>query len=346
MWFGHGTAPAKAKPAAPGRPASGTAGVDQVSALATDAIAARPALLRVRAEAQYQGGTLPRLKTAMAAWIKAAHLDQRTFAGRLFGRAADDPVARTLHEAALAAAAATSQGGIRDAAGKLAGAIQAVGLDRWPGFVADAAERARDPATQAAIARGRQPPDPAHDGIRPVYPVETALGIGAAGVAGGAGAAARAVGGAIARQVLPEVPPVTSGAPAEGAAAAEKPANAGGAAPNRTQPAASAAPAEAKKPPISRQKQDGHIAGTPQNRNRLKLRKGTSVFDGSRAEADALTREAWQKGTPDPERSDIREYDFGRRIGTGGHGGGQSRVRVHQDSAGRIHGHPVGPETP
>jgi hypothetical protein len=150
---------------------------------------------------------------------------------------------------------------------------------------------------------------------------------------------------ALAYEFLPENrPPTGSGVPnvAEGATA-EKPVITVKPAGKQIGPTS---PTTAEKPPISRQKQDGHIAGTPQNRNRMKIGKPTSTFDGSPAEADALTQEAWQKGTPVPKQPGVREYDFGRRIGTGGYGGGQSSVRVSQDSAGKIHGHPAGRETP
>lgn len=135
----------------------------------------------------------------MTAWIEGSHLDQATFASRLFGREADDPVVRDIHSAALAAATATNGEDFRNASGRFADVIKAVGVDRWPRFVADASERTRDPATQAAIERSGQTPVPSRDAIRPVYPVETAIGVVAAGVAGGLGAAARAVGGAILR---------------------------------------------------------------------------------------------------------------------------------------------------
>ncbi|WP_369657131.1 hypothetical protein [Variovorax sp. V213] len=98
--------------------------------------------------------------------------------------------------------------------------------------------------------------------------------------------------------------------------------------------------------PISRQKQNGHVKGTPQNTNRIKQGKPTSTFSGDAAEADRLTQEAWQKGTPVPGRPGVRDYDFLQPIGTGPKGGGQSIVRVHQDASGNIHGHPAGPETP
>ena len=203
MWFGHGTAPDKGKKAAPDPSVAGKSIEDRVLALAYGAIAALPASLRGRAEAHYQHGTLPRLKGAIAAWIRGARLDRDTFANLFFGREANDPVVRSLHSAALDAATATSHEDLRDAAGKLADAIKAVGVDQWPRFVAEVSERARDPATQAAIERSRQPPDPARDAIRPVYPIETAIGVIGAGVVGGVGAAARAVGGAILRQALP-----------------------------------------------------------------------------------------------------------------------------------------------
>lgn len=253
---------------------------------------------------------------------------------------------RSLHSAALEAATATSHEDFRDAAGKVADAIKAVGVDQWPRFVVDASERARDPTTQAAIERSRQPPDPAREPIRPVYPVETAIGIVATGVVGGVGAAARAVGGAILRQVAPESRPAAGGAPAGGVAVAEKPPGSSASAPKQGGSNAPATPAATEKPPISRQKQDGHVAGTAQNRNRMKQGTKTSTFDGTTTEADALTHEAWEKGSAVPGRPGVRDYDFGRRVGTAPSGESQSVVRVHRDSAGRIHGHPSGRELP
>ena len=96
-------------------------------------------------------------------------------------------------------------------------------------------------------------------------------------------------------------------------------------------------------PPISPQKQAGHIRSTPQYQNRLHQGKPTSYFDDAETAAQ-LTQEAWQKGEPVRGRPTVREYDFGRLIGTGPHGGKQTRVRVHMDSQGRMHGHPAGPE--
>jgi putative AbiEii toxin of type IV toxin-antitoxin system len=108
---------------------------------------------------------------------------------------------------------ATSHAELRQAAEKVASAIQAVGLDRWPRFLADAQDRARKPSTVAALERSKQPPDPSRDAIRPVYPVETMLGIAATGIAGGSMATVRAMGVAILKQMLPNRPslPATTG---------------------------------------------------------------------------------------------------------------------------------------
>lgn len=97
------------------------------------------------------------------------------------------------------------------------------------------------------------------------------------------------------------------------------------------------------RPKISRQKQAGHVKGTPQNKNRIKQGKSTSSFD-SWEDAEKYTHEAWDKGKAVPGRPGVRDHDFGQRVGDGPNGGSQRSVRVHQDSKGDIHGHPKGPE--
>jgi hypothetical protein len=96
-------------------------------------------------------------------------------------------------------------------------------------------------------------------------------------------------------------------------------------------------------PPIAKQKQAGHVKGTPQHANRQKANKPTSTFFGEKS-GERLTQEAFQKGTPVPGRPGVKDYDFGVSVGTGPNGGMQTRVRVHQDKKGRVHGHPSGPE--
>ena len=94
---------------------------------------------------------------------------------------------------------------------------------------------------------------------------------------------------------------------------------------------------------ISKQKQAGHVPGTPQNANRKKQGKPTSSFFGEKS-GERLTQTAFEKGKPVPGRPNVREHDFGVSTGTGPNGGMQTRVRVHQDKKGRIHGHPSGPQ--
>lgn len=213
MWFGHGTASGKLKGQASGS-ASTRGKDDPILALAFGAVAALTPAQRGRAKAQFQGTNLSRFRDSMTAWMRGVRMDPAMFADRFFGRDGEDPVAQILHRAALDAGLAKSPAEFAQAARGVADAMKAVGLDRWARFIADAQSRARDPATVAAIDKSLRPPDPARDAIRPVYPVETALGIGAAGLAAGAGAALRAAGGAILRQVLPDSRP--SGASAAG----------------------------------------------------------------------------------------------------------------------------------
>lgn len=98
------------------------------------------------------------------------------------------------------------------------------------------------------------------------------------------------------------------------------------------------------RPPLSPQQQAGHVNGTPQYLNRIRARKPTSYFDDAPT-AERLTREAWRQGCAVPGRPNVRDHDFGTRVGTGPQGGSQHRVRVHQDRDGRIHGHPSGPQS-
>ena len=93
--------------------------------------------------------------------------------------------------------------------------------------------------------------------------------------------------------------------------------------------------------PISRQKQDGHIRGTDEYKNRIKLGKDTSTWDDPE-EADDLTREAWEKGEPVKGKPHQREFDVGRRVGPGPDGKPQTGVRAHKGK-GRLHGHPAYP---
>lgn len=101
--------------------------------------------------------------------------------------------------------------------------------------------------------------------------------------------------------------------------------------------------APSDRPEIAAQKQAGHVRDTPQHTNRTSADKPTSTFFGE-GSADRLTREAFRRGELVPGRRSVIEHDFGVSVGTGPGGGMQTRVRVHVDGRGRIHGHPSGPE--
>lgn len=99
-------------------------------------------------------------------------------------------------------------------------------------------------------------------------------------------------------------------------------------------------------PKINKQKQAGHIKGTPQYKNRVKQSNPTSSFD-SEADATKYSQEAWEKGRQVPGRPGVKDYDFGTRVGDAANGKGyNTQVRVTIDSSGKIHGFPKGPVTP
>ena len=155
-WFGSGKGPERL-PDASGGGMFGLGGrAERIQAFAYGTIGALPHALRARATAQYASGNLARLTEAMTAWSSGTTLSNAEFADRFFGRAADDPVVAKLHDAARDVGSATSHAELREGSEKVANAMQVVGLDSWPRFIADAGRRARDPATVAAIENSRQ----------------------------------------------------------------------------------------------------------------------------------------------------------------------------------------------
>jgi hypothetical protein len=98
-------------------------------------------------------------------------------------------------------------------------------------------------------------------------------------------------------------------------------------------------------PPINRQKQAGHIAGTPQNKNRIKQGTPTSSFYGKKS-GEIITQKTWREGTivKKNKAETVKELEFGVSVGTGPKGGSQTKARTHQDAKGELHGHPSGKE--
>ncbi len=145
-WFGDGTAPPKFDDDAGNdddlfEPMESS---QRIAAVAQGAIGALPLDLRAPAAARSGPVTLAVLTDVMTTWASAAGLDQAEFAERFLGRSADDPVVGDLRAAASGAVYAKSHADLGEAASHLAKAMQAVELDRWQRFLADAQERARD----------------------------------------------------------------------------------------------------------------------------------------------------------------------------------------------------------
>jgi hypothetical protein len=149
--------------AADGEPAGGMFGrcglARRIQAVAHGIVGSLPRALRGHAAVPYDAENLSRLTEAMTAWTRGSHLGAEEFAERFFGYAAEELLLEKLHSAALDVVLAISHSELREAADKVAAVMQAIGLDRWPRVLADAQQRARDPATVAAIERLRGPSD-------------------------------------------------------------------------------------------------------------------------------------------------------------------------------------------
>ena len=123
------------------------------------ALAVLPRSLRRHASALHEFGAR-RLQALLARWSGGLRLSQAAFASRFFGRSADDKAVQALRATAQDLATAKDHNGLRRASEQVAAAMQAVGLDSWQRFLADAQARADDPAIRAAVAASLPPPTP------------------------------------------------------------------------------------------------------------------------------------------------------------------------------------------
>ncbi len=159
-WFGHGTSPDLGN-SSPARGLFGPGRLDErAAAVSCGSLAALPRSLRRHASALHEFGAAKRLQTLLARWSDGLRLSQAAFASRFFGRGADDKAVQALRAAAQGLAAAKDHDGLRHASERVAAAMQAVGLDSWQRFLADAQARADDPATRAAVAASLPQPTP------------------------------------------------------------------------------------------------------------------------------------------------------------------------------------------
>ncbi len=213
-WFGSG----KAEATNGDSPGSDQQSLDhRMDAVIYGSIAALPRALRAGAALRLDPETRAQLNALMITRSRGGSMDQAEFAGQFFGRNAGDPVVTALHTAALTAGMSAAPEALRDAAEHLASAMETIGLDRWHQFLDDAQVRSNARSTIATLKKSNTPADPRSDAIRPVYPLETAIGVAAAGIACGAAAAGRPAGTALLRQLLPGQPPAAAAKPGDAA---------------------------------------------------------------------------------------------------------------------------------
>ena len=213
-WFGHGASSLQQNDTTDGDASLfGFGGFNKrMSAVAYGAIASLPPALRAQAARQLNTHIVTQLIEVMAAWTRGIKLDQASFAKHFFGRDADDPVVAKLRSAAQGGASATTHAELRDAAGRLAEAIQTIGIDRWPRFLYEAKQKSERQvhvgALQGSISSPASPPD----AIRsiPFGPVEAILGAGAVAAAigkEGVVAGLSLIGKQIAKRSIPDPKP-------------------------------------------------------------------------------------------------------------------------------------------
>ena len=87
-------------------------------------------------------------------------------------------------------------------------------------------------------------------------------------------------------------------------------------------------------------KQREHVPGTREFEARKARGQQGSAWNGDERYANEHTYEAWGRGTPNPRNPRQRDYDFGYTTGHTATGKPQTKVRVHMDDKGFIHGHP------
>jgi len=144
MWFGHGAAGSKDKlPKAGADPLFAAGNVElPIDAVAHSALMHMPHKDWHRSVLSFDRQRLERLRTAMTAWIAARSLRHAAFEAKLVDPLTSDNAIKEFRAAAKGAQTAQTHQDLQEASGHLAAGMQGVGLDKWPGFLRDAADRA------------------------------------------------------------------------------------------------------------------------------------------------------------------------------------------------------------
>ena len=130
----------------------------------------------------FDSARLERLRAAVAAWYGASRLSRDAFRARFLDPYTSAEVVDRLREAARGMVEARTLAALGAAGADLAAAVQKVGVDRWPRFLANAEERA-----VAAVSKGDVP------GVMRVSAADAAVGIGGLILLGGLGLALHAL---------------------------------------------------------------------------------------------------------------------------------------------------------
>ena len=145
QWFGHGAAPNDEKEGAPA--ASGSLfdplGIGQrIDYVAVSVIGHVARQDRGRWESSLSQTGRERLKTAVAAWYGASRLSRDAFRERLLDLYTSDETVDRLRSAARGIVEARTHAELGAAGVDLAAAVQTLGVERWPRYLADADRRA------------------------------------------------------------------------------------------------------------------------------------------------------------------------------------------------------------
>ena len=145
MWFGQGTAGSKDKPSTAGSdPMFKPEKLDKrIDAVAHNSLMHLPRKEWHRPVLSFDRERLERLRTAMTTWLGARALSNAAFGAKLLDPLTTDAAINALRAAVEGAQAAQSHEDLKGASGQLAAGMQGVGLSKWPGFLRDAADRAK-----------------------------------------------------------------------------------------------------------------------------------------------------------------------------------------------------------
>lgn len=154
MWFGHGTTPKEetesAPPSSEGLFAPLSVG-QRIDYAAASVVGHVPQLERRRWESSLGQIARERLRTVIATWYGAAGLSRDSFRERLLDPYTSDEAVDRFRSAAQGSVEARTHEELGAAGADLAAAIQKIGFERWPGYLAEADRRAIGAASDGTI---------------------------------------------------------------------------------------------------------------------------------------------------------------------------------------------------